>query len=253
MVVGLGGVGASSVPEFAKAGVGEVRLVDSDYVDPGNSVRWPLGLSVAGEGKPEALGTFIRENWPSTAVRIFNMHIGGTRQEGHSAQHKEIETVVNDVSLIFDATTEYGVQHYLSQVAREIGVPYVCLWTVPGAWSGIVVRVKPDPSEPCWICFMRMLEPGGGIPELPSDPNGNVQPAGCADPTFTGSGFDVASISLHAVRLSVSTLCENMDNAYPPSEADVIVETHRRDRAVLAPDVSTYQLRRHPECQAHGS
>ncbi len=40
-------------------------------------------------------------------------------------------------------------------------------------------------------------------------------PRGCADPTFTGAGFDVATIALQGVRLVVGTLAGSIPGGYP--------------------------------------
>ena len=65
-VIGLGGVGAPSTLEFARSGVGELRLLDHDIIDPGTIVRWPLGIHAAGLSKAEALSHFIANNYPYT-------------------------------------------------------------------------------------------------------------------------------------------------------------------------------------------
>ncbi len=52
-LVGLGCVGAPSALEFARAGISELRLMDSDGVEPGNCVRWPLGIQAVGQSKVE--------------------------------------------------------------------------------------------------------------------------------------------------------------------------------------------------------
>src|SRR6202021_371745 len=55
-LVGAGALGAPLPIEFARNGIRELRLLDFDIVEPGNSIRWPLGASVWGQPKVEALG-----------------------------------------------------------------------------------------------------------------------------------------------------------------------------------------------------
>ena len=40
---GVGCLGAASALEFVRAGIGELRILDRDHVDPGTIGRWPLG------------------------------------------------------------------------------------------------------------------------------------------------------------------------------------------------------------------
>lgn len=250
VVVGLGGVGAPSALEFARAGVGEIRLLDFDFVDPGTSVRWPLGLNVAGLPKVEALKSFIDANWPYTKVVAVDHRVGGIRDIGERPEEAVLLDVLSGASLIYDATTEVGVQYLLSDVARQEGVDYICLWTAAGAWGGLVARLFSAADAPCWLCFQHSLD-DGTIPSLPFDPRGEVQPLGCADPTFTGSGFDVGSVALMGVRLAVSTLTRGHARAYPDCDWDVAIVIHRTDDDRISPAVETFALQRHPECPRH--
>lgn len=253
VVAGLGGLGAPSAMEFARAGVAELRLADSDFVDPGTSVRWPLGLAAAGLQKTEALRSFIAANWPYTRVSVLDHRFGAIRVDRSERPEQEVVTdLLNGASLVYDATAEMGVAYFLSDMARQRGLDYVCLWTAPGAWSGIVARISPDSDQPCWLCFRYALDEGS-LPALPFDDQGEVQPIGCADPTFTGAGFDVAAIALMGVRLAVSTMSEGTDGGYPRCDWDVAILRHRSDRAAIQPGVATFRLSLHPSCPVHGA
>ena len=67
-MVGLGCVGAPSALALARAGIGELRLLDCDYVGPGTACRWPLGMSAAGYGKVEIIEQFVKTNYPFTKI-----------------------------------------------------------------------------------------------------------------------------------------------------------------------------------------
>src|SRR5438445_9559550 len=79
---GLGALGAPAAVELAKAGVGTLRLLDPDYVDPATAGRWPLGVGVAGLPKAKALEWFIGSNWPWIALHLESWRIGAVRQAG---------------------------------------------------------------------------------------------------------------------------------------------------------------------------
>ena len=79
IVIGLGCLGAPSVLEFARCGVGEIRIIDNDTVEAGTIVRWPFGLTSVGKLKTEAISDFIKANYPFTNIVPFSKRIGAVR------------------------------------------------------------------------------------------------------------------------------------------------------------------------------
>ncbi|MDY6435941.1 MAG: ThiF family adenylyltransferase, partial [Bacteroidales bacterium] len=62
LVVGLGGVGAYAAEQLARAGVGEMTIVDSDTVSVTNKNRQLLALdSTVGRYKTEVMAERIRD------------------------------------------------------------------------------------------------------------------------------------------------------------------------------------------------
>lgn len=243
-VVGIGAVGAPSALEFARAGVGELRLMDFDVVEPGGTPRWPLGMGAAGEAKVGAIGRFIAAQYPYTKVAMWDHRIGNA-----AAAEVEIETLerfLASLDVLYDATAELGVQHFLSDLAREHDIPFLCVSGTHGAWGGLVARIRPTRDAGCWLCLQLSLR-DGSIPAPPADPDGEVQPLGCAAPTFTGTGFDVIEVALMGVRLASMLL------AAPETPAwDVAVLGLRgSDGLHIPPTWRTYRLDRHLECGAH--
>jgi hypothetical protein len=143
----------------------------------------------------------------------------------------------------------------VADLAREYGIPYVEAATRAGAWGGVVARVLPGDDEPCWICYearLRDLEETGNGPA--ADPAGMTQPTGCADPTFTGVGFDVTEFGLAACRLVVSTLLRGETGGYPDPGWDIaILNIRERDGSASQPTWTTSVLAHHPGCPRHGS
>ena len=150
--IGLGALGGPSALEFARAGVAGLRLVDHDHVDPATGVRWPFGLLVAGKPKVHVVGEFIGQHYPYTDVRAAGWHIGGVRKDGHH-EGELLDDLVKGISLIYDATAEFGVQHFLSEFARERQIPYISVVATPGAWGGRLMRVRPGTTQGCWTCL----------------------------------------------------------------------------------------------------
>lgn len=260
-VVGLGALGSFAAIEFARSSVGALKIADYDVTEYPTSVRWPLGLAVAGRRKAEVLDDFIKENYPATGVEPFHWHIGGHRVNATGAKPvtSESEQTLADrffegLSLIVDATVEVGIHHFLSVEAKKRGIPYICMYATPGAYGGMVMRMVPDKNTGCWMCMRHMendkFREGVRDMDLPSDRAGGlIQPPGCGDITFTGAGFDLQNISMAGVRLAVSTLCSGNDAGYPDVDWDIgVLRLFDDDGKPLMPTWKGFSLEKHPEC-----
>ncbi len=247
--IGMGSLGAPSAIDFARNGVSLVKIADYDFVEAGTIPRWPLGISAAGRVKVDALARFIAENYPYTRVEKFCAMIGhGQRPPPPQySDHRDLERLL-EADLIHDATAETGIQHFLADFAAERGIPYICVSTTPGAWGGVVFRQLPGAQHACWSCFQHAMH-DGIVPTPLADPAGMLQPAGCANPIFTGAAFDIQTVSLMAVRMAVSTLCAGHEKGYPSFDWDVAVVNLRTPKGeFIAPQWHTVKLERHAAC-----
>jgi molybdopterin/thiamine biosynthesis adenylyltransferase len=249
-VFGLGCLGAPSAIEFARAGALRLSLIDHDLVDPATAVRWPRGLAVAGLPKVSVMADWIRQDYPLCTAEPIRHRIGGVRRDVANEPSDEsiLRNAIKNSSIIYDATAELGVQHFLSDLARHHHLPYVGVSGTYGAWGGKVFRVDPAREQGCWWCYRKACAENT-IPEPPSDESGEVQPRGCADPTFTGANFDMMQIAMAGVRAVVSTLCASSPNGYPSMDWDVL-HIHLRDASgkLIAPTFHTFNILKHPEC-----
>jgi molybdopterin/thiamine biosynthesis adenylyltransferase len=242
LVAGVGSIGAPCAIEFARSGIGFLNLADCDVLEAGNSVRWPLGMSYSGIAKVTALQSYIGANHPFTMVAAF------TGDVGSEAYTLQIDNQLTEkVDLIFDATAERGISYLLSERARALGVPYVCITSTQGNWGGSVVALRPGKTEPCWNCLCNHLH--DGTMHLPTcGPVSSVQVSGCASPTFTGAFVDSSEISLMGTRLAMSLL----STSYPKYGWDYATLALRdsQDNAI-APLWRTSFLQCHPRCNNH--
>lgn len=245
LVVGLGCLGAPSVIEFAKAGVGEIRILDHDHVDPATSVRWPLGIAAAGIPKAEAMARFIAENYPRTVVISRVRRLGAPREDRSARPEEEIlAELLFGADLIYDATAEIGISHLLSDYASREGIPYVSVSSTVGGWGGLVTRIKKGTG--CWSCFLTQL--GDGRIRLPSaSETAIVQPAGCGNPTFTGAGFDVLHVALLGVRTAVATLGTQYPN--PPWDVATL-DLRESDGSMIEPRWSATTIAKTQGCRS---
>jgi molybdopterin/thiamine biosynthesis adenylyltransferase len=246
-VVGLGGLGALSALEFARAQTGQLRILDFDIVEPGTVVRWPFGLRASGVAKNTRLRDFIRTEYPFTEIKDWRARVG-VASDGPARDAIVLDEILDGIDLLYDATAELGLQYLLADLAAERRIPYLCVSTNEGAWGGTIARIGKD-TEGCWRCLQAHLS-DGGIP-LPSyQVSGFCQPTGCADPAFFGAGFDVAQIALSGVRLAASTLCGDDERGYPSVDWDVEIISWRDSAGKpVAPNWQVFPLKRHPSCR----
>jgi molybdopterin/thiamine biosynthesis adenylyltransferase len=253
-VFGLGCIGASSAVEFARSGVGELRLLDDDHVEPGTTVRWPFGLqTAAGRNKSSLLASIIAADHPFTRVGHSICRLGRARQvpsTGHVVTEQEVcNKMLDGVDLLYDATAELAVNRLLSRLASERGIPYLLVAGTPGMWGGRVIRILPGGDRGCWACYRHATSDKSIPTPIYDQENGMVAPEGCRAPTFTGTNFDASEISMAGVRMAISTLMMGIEGGYPPVDWDVsIINLRDNNGAVIPPQWSIHKLAKHPKC-----
>ena len=252
---GLGCLGAPSALEFAKCGVGKLFLLDDDYVEPGTIVRWPFGLqSAAGMEKSILLYNVIARDYPYTDVGAFVTRLGMAmwpiREPPGLRERNILLMMLEDASLVYDATAEFAINNMLATLANERGIPYIAVAGTPGMWGGSIIRIKPGKDNACWNCVWHAFN-DGIIPSPRSDlKSGDVAPVGCSAPTFTGTAFDAAEISMGGVRLAMSTLMEGITGGYPSTDWDVAIVNLRDENGnLIPPNWQTFKVQSHPKCQ----
>lgn len=252
LIVGLGSIGSVIAWQLARAGVKTLHLVDFDFVQVGNTPRWLLGWSSVGYNKSDVLAQYLGQQYPFTDVKGFEHRIGGSKFISSPSNDLEIlPECLADADMIIDATAEWCVSHFLSDLAKQKGIAYLWATGTSGGWGGTVGRVVPGKTQGCWKCYQsKLTDQSIKTPNQEATPN--IQPTGCFHPTFTGAGFDMDHVSLAAVRLAISTLCVNEEGRYPDFDWDVgIVDLWKETGVPIAPEWHTYKLTMHPDCDCH--
>ncbi len=246
-IFGLGANGAPAAIELARAGVGKLILIDHDVVEPSTVRRWPVGWSAFGRLKVDVLKERIETDYPWTTVETESLKVGGVDAPGGVRQGDRLAEILGKVDLVFDATAEMGVNHLLSALTQG-RLPYVLANGTPGAWGGMVARFLPGDAA-CWMCLRHALY--GDRPTIdrpPADPAGETQPPGCAEPTFTGTAFDMQEIGLESVRVIAGVLAPG---DYPSAAGNISVVKLREGGVRIAPVWSTVDLAVHADCPSH--
>jgi molybdopterin/thiamine biosynthesis adenylyltransferase len=254
LVVGCGAIGSFAGLELARAGVGEIALIDFDTVQPGNSLRWPIGRPAWGSSKATALAAFIAQNYPWTKPSVGKIRLGAafTDSTGIPRDWGNILApflkALRAADVVVDASASSEVQLALSYYCRKFHVPYVVGYATLGVAGGVVARFLPD-SNGCFICLQEHWK-DTNIPEPRVDDTGIVVPVGCNAPTFTGGSFDLQEISLEIIRTAVGLISEGN---YDPGGWQIAILTLKdKGGARVLPHWEAHQCSPHPNCCGAG-
>jgi bacteriocin biosynthesis cyclodehydratase domain-containing protein len=160
VMVGCGALGTALANLLVRAGVGKLRIVDRDFVEPSNLQRQTLfEESDAQEALPKAVAAERR-------LRAIN---SGVSIEGIVADvsPKNAEELLSGFPVILDGTDNFETRFLLNDVAVHLNVPWIYAAVV--ASYGVTLTVRPGQTA----CLACALESESG--------NGSQQQAGTED------------------------------------------------------------------------
>lgn len=201
-IVGVGAIGAPIALELARNGVAELRLMDPDVVEPGNSVRWPLGAKTWGMPKVQALAEHIAEQYPRCRVVPVHHMIGALGPN----EAPVLDSFMDGADIVVDASASSMVNIVMWRRCQDRNVLMVKVAATPQVRGGTVMVHAP--SGPCPTCLDIARDAGRAALPAGQTDAGNVQPIGCAEPTFPGADYDLQELSLQAVRAAIDALQE---------------------------------------------
>jgi hypothetical protein len=198
--VGVGALGGPLALELARNGCRELRLLDNDLVEPGNSIRWPIGASAWGQRKTDALWQLIGDEYGWTAVTPFHHLIGDVG--GSPGDAAVLSELIGGADLVLDCAANFGVTTALDDWCRPLDIPLLSLWATPPVTGGAAVVYRAGSG--CPTCLEHHYH--AGTIERPrglGDEAALQQPAACAERTFTGGSTDLQELVLEAVRMAL--------------------------------------------------
>lgn len=246
LVVGAGAVGAPAAIELARNGCGALHLLEHDIVEPGNTIRWPLGASAWGAPKLEALKAFLNREYPGTEVKPHQHCLGqpGIGSTDIPGDDDVLDAILPEVDLVLDGSASHGVTTLLAERCRAAHVPLISLFATPNLEGGAVVLHGGDGG--CPNCLEYAWERGEITPPLGRNSDDALtQPPGCAERTFIGAGYDLQELSLQAVRLAVETLSQDQAPVSLIQTLAFVDEEGRR----CPPRWRVDPLPKHPDCR----
>jgi len=153
VIVGCGATGSALAALLARSGVGTLRIIDRDYVEPSNLQRQSLfDENDALESVPKAIAA-------ARQIARFNSQIV---VEPHVADliPANVDSLLRGCDLILDGTDNFETRYLVNDYAMKNGAP----WIYAAAVGSYAVTMNILPGEtPCLACI------------FPDSPRGTVE------------------------------------------------------------------------------
>jgi molybdopterin/thiamine biosynthesis adenylyltransferase len=133
LICGCGGLGGALIHLLARAGVGFIRVVDSDVFFPSNLNRqWLCDTRQIGQSKALAAAEQIKSINPFIEVEAYSELI----------QEHNIHSLLQGMDLALDALDNLGGRFIVGGAARRLGIPLI--HAAVAGWWGQIATFLPD-------------------------------------------------------------------------------------------------------------
>ncbi len=151
-IVGCGATGACVSGLLARAGVGQLVIIDRDYVEPSNLQRQSLfDEADAADSLPKALAA-------ARKIAAFNSEVQTTPVVADLTP-ENIESLLGDADLILDATDNFETRYLINDFAVKHGKP----WIYAAAVAAYAVTMNVLPGETACLACLFPAPPEGTI------------------------------------------------------------------------------------------
>jgi molybdopterin/thiamine biosynthesis adenylyltransferase len=144
VIVGCGAIGAATASLLVRAGVGHIRIIDRDFVEPSNLQRQTLfNEADALQGLPKAIAA-------ERALRAINskVHVEGVIADLNSQNAYEL---LSGVDVILDGTDNFETRFLINDFAVKFNSPWIYAAAV--ASYGLTMTILAG-STACLACLL---------------------------------------------------------------------------------------------------
>ena len=180
-ILGCGATGSALASLLARAGVGYLRLVDRDYIEPSNLQRQVLfDEADAAESLPKAIAA-------ARKIAAFNSEIV---VEPHAADltPDNVEELLANVDIILDGTDNFETRYLINDVAVDRGVPWI--YAAGVASYAVTMNILPRETA-CLACI------------FPDSPRGIVETCDTSGILNSAVNFVASIAATEALKLAV--------------------------------------------------
>jgi molybdopterin-synthase adenylyltransferase len=182
-IVGCGATGSALSSLLARAGVGYLRIIDRDYVEPSNLQRQVLfDESDAAESLPKAIAAARKIGSCNSEIAV----------EPHAADLtlENAEELLGGVDLVLDGTDNFETRYLINDFAVSKSRP----WIYAAAVASYAVTMTVLPSETACLACM-----------FPDSPRGIVETCDTSGILNSAVNFIASIASTEALKLLVGT------------------------------------------------
>lgn len=148
-IVGAGALGCATANNLARSGVGEITIIDRDYVELENLQRQTLFDEKDAEKKlPKALAVKEKIKKINSAINIEALVC--------DLNSKNVENLFKGTMLVLDATDNFYTRFLINDACIKLNIPWIYAAVV--ASFGITMNIIPGDTA-CFSCL---------VPELPA-------------------------------------------------------------------------------------
>lgn len=149
-LVGCGATGSALASLLARAGVGNLRIIDRDYVEPSNLQRQALfDEADAAESLPKAIAA-------ARQIAAFNSQIAVEPQVADLTPGN-IAALLEGAQLILDGTDNFETRYLINDFAVRSSLPWI--YTAAVGSYGVTMNVLPGKTA-CLACIFPDLPQG---------------------------------------------------------------------------------------------
>lgn len=199
-VFGVGALGSSVALLLAKAGLGEIRLIDGDKVKPVNVIRHVSGLGDVGALKNSSVKRSILKHNPDCQVVTFE----------ETWRPQELIKIIDDVDLIIDTTANVTFSLWLNQlvVSEKSTILYAAAYRRAAVGRLVLYRGNHQPVDPCLACYLLNEESWDeeNYPIISPDPTTTFEEEGCAAVTEEADAIHIEQVANQCALLAIKHL-----------------------------------------------
>jgi molybdopterin/thiamine biosynthesis adenylyltransferase len=155
VIVGCGAIGASAAQLLARAGVGRLRVIDRDFVEPSNLQRQALyDESDAHQALPKAVAAECKLRQLNSQIEIGGVVCDLTPENA--------QELLNGFDLILDGTDNFETRFLINDFAVKNGHPWIYAAAV--ASYGLSYVIRPGVTA-CLACLLESPDSGAMLEE----------------------------------------------------------------------------------------
>src|SRR5579872_692805 len=142
-IVGCGATGSALASLLGRAGVGTIRVIDRDYVEPSNLQRQSLfDEADASESLPKAIAAARKIAAFNSAI-VIEPHVADLTPAN-------VGVLFQDVQLILDGTDNFETRYLINDFAVQNSIPWI--YTAAVGSYGVTLNVLPGKTA-CLACI----------------------------------------------------------------------------------------------------